>query len=185
MRMIIADIYLALCPRASESTRFISIQRANTVFPEGMAKLPSLWLAAWFLVLYLEHEVTKDKANSLKSLLRHLLPSLTLHPWVESACLDRVLEKTLGFHTLPFNPSHPLSPPHSNPDQLRRASERVSESPCLYQEQSDSVLLLCTWKTDRPLCLGPELIFQDSETGSVPARQECGFCLTLFLHFIN
>ena len=66
MRMIIADIYLALCPRASESARFISIQRANTVFPEGMAKLPSLWLAAWFLVLYLEREVTKDKANSLK-----------------------------------------------------------------------------------------------------------------------
>lgn len=47
MCVIIADIYLALCPRASESDRFTSTQRANSVFPEGMAKLPSLWLAAW------------------------------------------------------------------------------------------------------------------------------------------
>lgn len=110
-------------------------------------------------------------------------PFLPLCPWVESACPDRVFREDIELLYSPLQPFIPSLPSSLKP---RSAVGSVRECQKVHVSTRNRFCPAGLYLENRPaLCLGPELIFQDSVTGSVSARQECGFCLTLFLHFIK
>lgn len=199
MCVIIADIYLVPCAKASESGRFISTKRVNSVclfWGHGRA----LFLVAYCLVLSgynqsLRLQRTQPIPLSM-SLLRELAPLPShLCPCGVSPSLDSLREEVSGLF---------LQPPHTfsllTQTQISwRVFEGEWDGQCHYQEQTDSVLLCCTWRSFPLLCqVWAELpalwarSLGDQRDQSVVSVLLCSFsffkvdhCFYLFVCFIN
>lgn len=147
MCVIIADIYLVLCANASESGRFISTKRVNSIcLSWGHGR--SLFPVAYCLVLSgynqsLRLQRTQPIPSSM-SLLRELAP-FPSHPCTcrVSPSLDGLRAEASGL---------PPQPPHTctllTQTQIScRVFEEDWDGQCHCQKQTDSVLLCCTWRS--------------------------------------
>lgn len=198
MCVIIADIYLVPCAKASENGRFISTECVNSVclsWGHGRALFP----VAYCLVLSghnqsLRLQRTQPIPSSM-SLLRELAP-LPSHPCTcgVGPSLDSLREEASG-----LSPQPPHTFPLLTQTQIScRVFEGEWDGQCHYQEQTDSVLLCCTWRSFLLLCqVWAELpahwarSLGDQRDGSVVSVLLCSFsffkvdhCFYLFVLLI-
>ena len=184
MCVTIADIYLALGAKASESGRFISTKRVDSIclsWGHGRALFP----VAYCMVLggynqSLRLQRTQPIPSSV-SLLRELAP-LPSHPCTcgVSPSLDSLRAEASG---LP--PQRPHTCPLLTQTQIScRVFAEEWDGQCHYQEQTDSVLLCCSWRSSR-FCVRYELSFQHSGP-DLWGISEMGVCsLSCFVPFLS